>query len=60
MNIQIVYLPQTTPNYAYTVLLEKFRILDFIHYRRVLYMDADVMPFCILDYLNCRKDRRLS
>jgi alpha-N-acetylglucosamine transferase len=31
--------------------LDKFRILGLVEYRRVLLMDGDVMPIASLDYL---------
>jgi hypothetical protein len=31
--------------------MEKFRILDLTNYSRVLFLDADIMPLCSLDYL---------
>jgi alpha-N-acetylglucosamine transferase len=50
--IVIRYLPKPriAPTF-YEVQFEKFRILDLFQYRRVLFMDADVMPLCNLDYL---------
>ena len=35
----------------YTIQFEKFRILQFTEYSRILFMDGDVMPYCSLDYL---------
>lgn len=34
-----------------TINLEKFRMLDFLQYSRVFYLEADFMPHCNLDYL---------
>jgi hypothetical protein len=31
--------------------LQKFRILNMIEYDRVLFLDADVMPLCSMDYM---------
>ncbi|CAB9506931.1 expressed unknown protein [Seminavis robusta] len=53
LNIRIIYVP-TAPsvvNEFSTIPFEKFRILDLIEYKRVLYMDADVTPHCNLDYI---------
>jgi len=52
LNIHIHYLPKpTTKQTFYTVVLEKFRILELVQYSRVLFMDSDIIPFCSLDYL---------
>lgn len=54
MNITINYVPPTMPSYINsfaTVALEKFRLLDYTQYSRILYMNADVTPHCNLDYL---------
>ena len=51
--VKIIYLP--LPDHGvqnfYTIQLEKFRILQYTQYSRVLFMDGDVMPYCSLDYL---------
>ena len=49
--ITVKYLPksQVLDNF-FTAQMDKFRILDMVEYRRVLYMDSDVLPFCSLDY----------
>lgn len=50
--VMIRYLPK--PQFAltfYEMQLQKFRILELFQYRRVLFMDADVIPLCNLDYL---------
>ena len=49
--IHVVYLPKSRYQGFYDITLEKFRILQLIQYRRVLFMDADVMPLHNLDYL---------
>jgi hypothetical protein len=54
LNLRIYYTPPTLPSYTNgisTIALEKFRILDLVQYSRVLYMEADVMPHCNLDYV---------
>lgn len=59
MNVIVKYLPPTSTGNAHdgtnnglsTIPLEKFRILDFLEYSRVFYLEADIMPNCNLDYL---------
>lgn len=50
----IRYIPQVDQSAKesfYTAMMEKFRILELVQYRRVIFMDSDVMPLCNLDYL---------
>jgi alpha-N-acetylglucosamine transferase len=51
-NVVIHYLPKATraPT-SDSSQFEKFRVLELTQYRRVLYMDTDIMPICSLDYL---------
>ncbi|MGK3739305.1 MAG: hypothetical protein ACI90V_006152 [Bacillariaceae sp.] len=54
MNIRILYLPRyADPKLEsfYALMMEKFRILLLDEYDRVMYLDADVMPKCNLDYI---------
>jgi glycosyltransferase involved in cell wall biosynthesis len=54
LNILIQYVPPTVPSFHNgfaTLALEKFRILSWTQYGRVLYLNPDVMPLCNLDYL---------
>ncbi|CAB9512856.1 expressed unknown protein [Seminavis robusta] len=53
LNVTVKYLPPTPSlvNEFSTLVLEKFRILELVQYDRVLFLDADVMPLCNLDYL---------
>jgi hypothetical protein len=54
MNVKVEYLPKfssTIHEVFYTLMLEKFRILQMTQYSRVIFMDGDVMPLCSLDYL---------
>jgi hypothetical protein len=52
MNVRIYYMSDIPDGQSfYTMQFEKFRILEMTQYRRVLYMDGDVMPFCPMDYL---------
>jgi lipopolysaccharide biosynthesis glycosyltransferase len=50
--IVVHYIPKPTerPSF-YSSQFDKFYILELTKYRRVLYLDADVMPLCNLDYL---------
>ncbi len=51
-NIVIHYLPKPTDQISfYELQLVKFQMLELTPYRRVLYLDADVMPLCNLDHL---------
>jgi hypothetical protein len=52
MNIKIHYLPAPSREQNfYSVVLEKFRILQLVQYSRVLFVDGDAWPLCNLDYL---------
>ncbi|KAL3915302.1 MAG: hypothetical protein SGILL_005719 [Bacillariaceae sp.] len=54
MNIHIQYLPKMRSSVHecfYAVVKEKFRILQLTQYKRVLFMDGDMMPLCNLDYM---------
>ena len=54
MNIHIKYLPKYSDSKLesfYSLMMEKFRILQMEEYSRVLYLDADMLPLCNLDYL---------
>lgn len=49
--IKVHYLPPPIRDNFYNAQLSKFRILELTQYSRVLYLDADVLPLCSLDYL---------
>ena len=52
LHVHIHYLPMTRRNNFYQAQYQKFQILKyFTNYKRILYLDADVMPLCNLDYL---------
>jgi len=51
MDISIRYLPKHRDESFYKIMLEKFQILRLTQYRRVFFLDADVMPLINLDYL---------
>ena len=52
LNIQVHYTTfKPLRDNFYTAQLAKFDILTLTQYDRVLYMDADVLPLCNLDYL---------
>jgi hypothetical protein len=52
MGIQIRYIPKpkTQPNF-YSLVMEKFRILELTEYSRVTFLDGDILPLCNLDYV---------
>ena len=45
-NVKIVYLELPPHQNFYTIQFEKFRILDFTEYSRVIFLDGDVFTFC--------------
>jgi hypothetical protein len=47
----IQYLPKVKADNFYSAMLAKFAILEFTQYDRILFMDADVIALCNLDYL---------
>lgn len=49
--IIIKYLKMAKVDNFYTAQMAKFDILDLVEYDRVLFLDADVMPRCNLDYM---------
>ena len=59
MGIDVVYLPKMRSSVHecfYAVVKEKFRILQLTQYERVLFLDADMMPVCNLDYMFALSD----
>jgi lipopolysaccharide biosynthesis glycosyltransferase len=56
LNVSIRYLPKPVRNNFYSAQMEKFRILQLTEYARVMYLDADVLPLCNLDYLFEKSD----
>ena len=51
MNIHVKYIPKTVDESFYRTMLDKFLILGLVQYKRVLFMDGDVMARGSLDYL---------
>lgn len=51
MGIQIRYIPSSQYESFYESALDKFRILQLTEYRRVMILDADILPLTNLDYL---------
>jgi hypothetical protein len=51
MNIKFRYIPKSKIENFFKTMLDKFRILGLTEYRRVLFLDGDVMPTGNLDYL---------
>jgi len=56
LGVQLRKIPPTKRQSFYKLQLDKFRILGLTRYRRVLYLDADVMPLCNMDYLFVASD----
>jgi alpha-N-acetylglucosamine transferase len=50
-NITLRYLPKAKEDTFFTAMMEKFVVLEYEEYDRILFMDADVLPLCNLDYL---------
>jgi len=51
LRVTVREIPRTTAQSFYRLQLNKFRILGLTRYRRVMFLDADVMPTANLDYL---------
>jgi hypothetical protein len=51
MDIKFRYIPKSKIENFFKTMLDKFRVLGLTEYRRVLFMDGDVMPTGNLDYL---------
>jgi hypothetical protein len=51
MQVKIKYIPKSRDESFYRVMLDKFRILGMTEYRRVIFLDGDVVPLVNLDYL---------
>lgn len=52
VGVIVKYLPKPTKvDNFHTAMMDKFRILQFTEYTRVLYLDGDVMPLNNLDYI---------
>ena len=56
MNIQLQYIPmlridEPDLDCFYGLMFEKFRILNWIQYEKVMYLDSDIYPTCNLNYL---------
>lgn len=49
-NIIIKKLPKSVSRSFYSIQLNKFRVLGLTQYKRILYMDADVLPLTNLDF----------
>jgi hypothetical protein len=53
LGVYVYYIPQQTAGQQsfYRTQLDKFRILGFQQYKRIMFLDGDVMPTANLDYL---------
>lgn len=50
LNVTLKKLPKSVSQSFYTIQLNKFRVLGLTQYKRILYMDADVLPLANLDF----------
>jgi hypothetical protein len=51
VGVRIRYLPKPKVENFHQIIMQKMVVLDLVEYRRVLFLDTDVMPFCNLDYV---------
>ncbi|CAB9505556.1 expressed unknown protein [Seminavis robusta] len=51
MGVKIKYLPKPKVENFHQIIMQKLVILELVEYRRVIFLDTDVMPFCNLDYV---------
>ena len=51
MGVQIRYLPKPEEESFFEATILKFRILELVEYRRVIFLDGDATPLCNLDYI---------
>ena len=51
LHVKIKYLPKPLMENFHQIIMQKMVVLDLVEYRRVLFLDTDVMPFCNLDYV---------
>jgi hypothetical protein len=51
LKVKIKYLPKPQVENFHQIIMQKMVVLDLVEYRRVLFLDTDVMPFCNLDYV---------
>jgi hypothetical protein len=52
LSMRLQYLPRATSQGSFAdVVLQKFQILELVEYRRVLFLDADILPLNNLDYV---------
>lgn len=52
LGIKVKFVEKHSGNESFAQLvLEKFRVLSMIEYRRVIFLDADIMPLVNLDYI---------
>lgn len=51
VGVRVRYLPKPKVENFHQIIMQKLVVLDLVEYRRVLFLDTDVMPFCNLDYV---------
>lgn len=49
--VSLDYIPQSATQSFGMATLHKFRVLDMTEYDRVLFLDADILPLCHMDYM---------
>jgi len=51
LGVKVRYMPKSKHESFYDTVIAKFQILDWLEYKRVLLLDADLLPHGSLDYL---------
>jgi hypothetical protein len=51
LGVKIIYLPKPEVENFHQIIMQKMVVLELVQYRRVLFLDTDVMPLCNLDYV---------
>ena len=51
LGVKVKYLTKPQVENFHQIIMQKLVVLDLVEYRRVLFLDTDVMPFCNLDYV---------
>ena len=51
VKVKVRYLPKPQVENFHQIIMQKMVVLDLVEYKRVLFLDTDVMPFCNLDYV---------
>ena len=52
LGIQIRYLPKPTRQLSFhDIVVQKLHVLSMTEYSKIIFLDADILPYCNLDYL---------